>query len=86
MSHDVFFNQVCPVCGRTLRVLVKLLGRQVYCQHCGGGFVAVAEGMHTTDHRDRFQSRAEIIDDLLARASVQLQGAVRGSCDDDLAG
>ena len=86
MSHDVFFNQVCPVCGRTLRVLVKLLGSQVYCQHCGGGFVAVAEGMQTTDHRDRFQSRAEIIDDLLARASVQLQGAVRGSCDDELAG
>ena len=45
MNHDVFFNQTCPVCGRTLRVQVKLLGRQVYCQHCGGGFVAVAEGM-----------------------------------------
>jgi hypothetical protein len=86
MNHDVFFNQACPVCGRTLRVQVKLLGRQVYCQHCGGGFVAVAEGMHATDSQDRFQSRAEVIDDLLARASVQLQGAARSSCDDDLAG
>lgn len=36
----VHFNQSCPVCGRPLRVPVSLLGQRVYCQHCGGGFVA----------------------------------------------
>lgn len=36
----VHFNQACPVCGRPLRVPVGLLGQRVYCQHCGGGFVA----------------------------------------------
>lgn len=43
MSHretTVHFHQSCPVCGRQLRVRVSLLGQRVFCQHCGGGFVA----------------------------------------------
>lgn len=43
MNHReaaVHFHQSCPVCGRQLRVRVSLLGHRVYCQHCGGGFVA----------------------------------------------
>ncbi|RLS33482.1 MAG: hypothetical protein DWH79_07220 [Planctomycetota bacterium] len=41
MSNSVVhFFQGCPVCGRSLRIRVTLLGRRVYCQHCGGGFVA----------------------------------------------
>lgn len=48
-SHDaprsVFFLQGCPVCGRRLQIDVALLGRRVYCQHCGGGFVAADEAL-----------------------------------------
>ena len=40
MINDVCYHQPCPVCGRSLRIGVALLGRRVYCQHCGGGFVA----------------------------------------------
>lgn len=37
----MFFQQGCPVCGRRLEIGVGLLGRRVFCQHCGGGFVAM---------------------------------------------
>lgn len=36
----VSYFQSCPVCGRALRINVNLIGSRVYCQHCGGGFVA----------------------------------------------
>jgi hypothetical protein len=38
--NPVCYHQNCPVCGRNLRIRVMLLGRLVYCQHCGGGFTA----------------------------------------------
>lgn len=72
-TTDVFFNQSCPVCGRTVRIRVQLLGRRVYCQHCGGGFTALDAALRAepTVH--------ERVDELLARASRQLERAVCGS-------
>lgn len=40
MSNVTYFLQECPTCGRGLEVRVKLLGKTVNCQHCGGQFVA----------------------------------------------
>jgi hypothetical protein len=40
MANTVFFYQACPVCGRSLRIRVALLGRNVCCSHCDGSFVA----------------------------------------------
>ncbi len=40
MANTVFFFQACPVCGRSLRIRVALLGRHVCCGHCDGSFVA----------------------------------------------
>lgn len=40
MTNPVFFHQVCPVCGRSLRIRVGLLGRRVFCCHCDGSFTA----------------------------------------------
>lgn len=40
MTTPIFFFQSCPVCGRSLRIRVGLLGRRVSCNHCHGGFVA----------------------------------------------
>lgn len=68
-NFGVFFNQSCPVCGRTLHIRVQLLGRRVYCQHCGGGFVALDESL-----QDRHRG-AEVdakVDELLERASLAL--------------
>lgn len=71
-NADVFFNQVCPVCGRPVRIRVNLLGRRVYCQHCGGGFTArdpaVGSGPSTEDRAD----------ELLARANDRLERATCG--------
>lgn len=39
--HNVSYLQRCPVCSRLLRIRVSLLGKQVFCQHCGGKFVAI---------------------------------------------
>ena len=40
MSGAVYFFQVCPVCGRSLRIGVAYLGRTVACRHCRGEFTA----------------------------------------------
>lgn len=71
MSQDVYFHQHCPVCGRTLQVRVTLLGRRVYCQHCGGGFIAMDEQM-LPDGGRRSRTSAERAEELLERASLLL--------------
>ena len=68
----IVFHQPCPVCGRTLQIRVQLLGRRVYCQHCGGGFVAQDESLGRTPSA---RSRIEAADELLERASALLQVA-----------
>lgn len=73
---DVFFNQPCPVCGRMLHVRVQLLGRRVYCQHCGGGFTAVGESLGGDRAGDR-------VDELLARATRALERATCGGDEAD---
>lgn len=72
---DVFFNQPCPVCGRMLNIRVQLLGRRVYCQHCGGGFTAIGESLGRPPASDR-------VDELLARAERALEQAAWSDSDD----
>jgi hypothetical protein len=40
MSAMTFFYQLCPTCGRNLRVPVKYFGRRMSCTHCKGEFIA----------------------------------------------
>lgn len=79
MNSTVSFLQGCPVCGRTLRIGVNLLGSRVYCQHCGGGFQAqdsaIGEDGDATE-----RSQFSVVDELLERAEsiLQRQGDDRG--------
>lgn len=71
-QFSVFFHQACPVCGRRLEIDVALLGAKVYCQHCGGGFVAMDAAMRpgageSAARADELLARA---DELLARADA----------------
>ena len=77
-SHDVFFDRACPVCGRMLHIRVQLLGRRVYCQHCGGGFVAAdpALGRAAADAPGR-GDRDAAVDRLLEQAALVLEQAAR---------
>ena len=75
MTSAVFFHQSCPVCGRTLRIRVDLLGRRVYCQHCGGGFVARDEALGPADPG---RQTIDAVDDLLERAAALLQATGGG--------
>jgi hypothetical protein len=77
--NPVCYHQNCPVCGRNLRIRVMLLGRLVYCQHCGGGFTATdtcegpsaaCEGTFVRPAANRPQ--AAIVDELIERAAVML--------------
>lgn len=83
------FFQSCPICGRSLRIRVTLLGKKVFCRHCGGGFPArdgaagVRPAIHGTSPAE--PSLEERVDLLLARASLVLaRSGVGGSggCDD----
>lgn len=40
MAESPHFVRECPTCGRSLRIRVEYLGRQVMCQHCRGSFLA----------------------------------------------
>ena len=71
MTRDVFFLQHCPVCGRMLQVRVNLLGQRVYCQHCGGGFVAMDEQMRPAP--GAASSVDGRVDELLERAALVLE-------------
>ena len=77
--NSVCYHQNCPVCGRNLRIRVMLLGRLVYCQHCGGGFTATdacegtsaaCEGTSARPAANRPQSA--IVNELIERAAVML--------------
>ncbi len=77
--NPVCYHQACPVCGRNLRIRVMLLGRLVYCQHCGGGFTATAAcdgpsaacyGPSERPAANRPQSA--IVDELIERAAAML--------------
>lgn len=76
-GSGVFFGQACPICGRKLRIAVNLLGRRVYCQHCGGGFVAADESLRSGEPSADGTSRAgeQAVDALLAKAEAVLARA-----------
>jgi hypothetical protein len=76
MIQDVHYHQPCPVCGRSLRVGVTLLGRRVYCQHCGGGFIASDPALgETTDRKAAVRDAA--VDRLLEQAALVLEQTAR---------
>jgi C4-type Zn-finger protein len=72
MHSPVYFHQGCPVCGRTLRIGVHLLGSRVYCQHCGGGFRASDASLAGGADPDERPSLS-VVDELLERAELVLQ-------------
>lgn len=72
MSRDVYYHQHCPVCGRLLQIRVNLLGKRVYCQHCGGGFRALDEQMQLGSGEPS-RSAADRADELLRQAAVMLE-------------
>ena len=71
MSDSVYYHQGCPVCGRMLRIGVRLLGQRVYCQHCGGGFRATDETLEEDEGGVRAieQIQEDWIEMLLERAT-----------------
>jgi hypothetical protein len=77
VRSPVFFHQQCPVCGRVVRVRVSLLGRQVFCQHCQGSFVASDPSMSDGG----VSQVTPIVDDLIERANDLLARATCASED-----
>lgn len=77
------FYQSCPICGRSLRIRVTLLGKKVYCRHCGGGFAARSGSPQAGEQAGDAAgcgalaepSLSERVDHLVARASYVLARA-----------
>ena len=80
MSDSVYYHQGCPVCGRMLRIGVRLLGQRVYCQHCGGGFRATDETLE--EDEGALQAVGKIQQDriemLLERANKAVGDSLKG--------
>lgn len=73
MTSSVAFHQGCPVCGRTLRIGIHLLGSRVYCQHCGGGFRACDPSLGAACPEEAERPQPELVDELLERAALLLE-------------
>lgn len=71
MENLVSYHQHCPVCGRGLMIAVTLLGRRVYCQHCGGGFVATPEDTPPAA-AEKERQRRDRVDELIEQAEIVL--------------
>lgn len=71
-DNPVCYHQNCPVCGRNLRIRVMLLGRRVYCQHCGGGFIASDASVGNSPPRPANRPQSALVDELIERAAVML--------------
>lgn len=83
MVNNVFFSQSCPVCGRTLRIVVTLLGHRVYCQHCGGGFIAMDDSLRSKGPLGEEVRRADdAVEALIERAdwTLRCSGAEPSGC------
>ena len=86
MSDSVYYHQGCPVCGRMLRVGVRLLGQRVYCQHCGGGFRATDEALEDVEATRVIEHLQEDrIETLLELAAESISDSLKGeqSLEDD---
>lgn len=57
-----------------LQIRVRLLGRRVYCQHCGGGFLASDDPI-SPPRGGLCQSAADRADELLEQAALVLEQA-----------
>ena len=79
MSDSVYYHQGCPVCGRMLRIGVRLLGQRVYCQHCGGGFRATDETLEQDEGAVRAieQIQEDRIEMLLERATESIGNSLK---------
>lgn len=80
MSDSVYYHQGCPVCGRMLRIGVRLLGQRVYCQHCGGGFRATDEALEEDEGALRAVGKIQQdrIEMLLERANKAVGNSLKG--------
>ena len=80
MSDSVYYHQGCPVCGRMLRIGVRLLGQRVYCQHCGGGFRATDETLEEDEGALRVVGKIQQdrIEMLLERANKAVGNSLKG--------
>ena len=80
MSDSVYYHQGCPVCGRMLRIGVRLLGQRVYCQHCGGGFRATDETLEEDEGALRAVGKIQQdrIEMLLERANKTVGNSLKG--------
>ena len=74
MEHPVAYHQSCPICGRNLRIGVTLLGKRVYCQHCGGGFIAsdASSGRGPTRTNPLATPSLDVVDALIEKADAVL--------------
>lgn len=83
MQHAISYHQNCPVCGRNLRIRVTLLGKRVYCQHCGGGFIATeASGGKSDAGPGSGTPGLDMVDALIERAEIVLGRDADGRTDE----
>ncbi len=70
MSKSAYFMQECNTCGRSLRIRVEYLGKQVVCQHCKSQFMAADATGRAASPPNVESTVLERADQLLAAANA----------------
>lgn len=79
MSVPTYYDQPCPVCGRSLRIRVEYQGRQVKCRHCHGEFEAYDPGSGEHPPEESGLALLQRADELLSVADSRIVRTVNPS-------
>ena len=74
MTKATYFLQVCPTCGRRVRVRVEYMGKQVACQHCHGRFEARDPETAGAPSPREAAPIIDRVEELLARTDAWMMG------------
>ena len=75
-----YFQQACPICGRTLRIGHSLKFETVVCNHCGGNFSASGSNAIVTSKTSLPGRQGKKVDALILKVDRLLQSGKVSQC------
>ena len=75
-----YFQQACPICGRTVRIEQKLKFKTVVCSHCGGNFCASGKNEIVASSSSLPGRQGRKVDALLLKSDRLLQSGEVSQC------
>ena len=83
MTHQTYYIQKCPICGRRLQVKTKYYGMTLMCRHCQGRFVAKDPASvfddDTSSEDTRVDNALQNLEDKLEKSGIFSHSSIHGA-------